>query len=178
MIVQNKGKRMNLSELGKLVVSYGAPLLGAVVAGPSGAGLGKVIANEFGGSIADDISLTDLVNKLNKNPDTRAKLEQIESDHKLELQKIIIQESTKNTVDARRFTEATKTIFPQILSAIIVFGFFVCIYWIAAFKQDADDHEALYLLFGVVGTSFAHVVNFWLGSSFNQSPKYSPKEIS
>jgi len=45
---------MNLSDLGKLVAQYGAPILGGVLGGPAGASVGQVVANVFGGDINND----------------------------------------------------------------------------------------------------------------------------
>lgn len=63
--------------------------------------------------------------------------------------------------------------FAMFISFLIIVSFYACIYWIAAYPQEAGDNDVLYMLLGVSGTSFGAVVNYWLGSSAEKS--YKPK---
>lgn len=164
---------MTLTELGKTIANLGAPLLGGLVGGAPGAAVGQLITDAFGGDINDPAGL---MMRINANTEAAQKLQAIESDHKFELQKLaLVQEtqnielSNKNTADARDQNVKNHTIYPQLVSTIIVIGFFGCIYWVAAYKQDASDHDVLYMLLGVIGSSFGAVVNYWLGSSSDKS---------
>lgn len=164
---------MNLTDLAKIASNYGAPLLGSVIGGPAGAAIGQVVATAFGGEIKDT---NDLIKKITTDAQAYDKMAEIENNHKIELQKLVFQTeidkiklSNENTINAREFSSQNHSVYPQILSSIVVLGFFACIYWIAAYKQEKVDHQVLYMLLGILGTSFGAVINFWLGSSANKT---------
>lgn len=175
---------MNLADLGKMIISYGAPLLGTLIAGVPGNAIGQIVASAFGGDINDPDGLA---KKIARDPDAKAKLEEIQSTQKVELQKLLVLSEQnrlqsenermriafENTQDARKQNVAYRTIYPQILSTTVVAGFFACIYWIAAYTQDAADRDILYLLTGILGTAFGAVVNYWLGSSVDKNIQLS-----
>lgn len=160
---------MNFLELAKTIAAKGAPLLGSVIAGAPGEYVGELVAKAFGGDINDPKTL---MTAINADPDASTKLAQIEANEKVELERILVEGKTKeiqsdveNTANARDFNVKTHSYFPQFLSTLIVTGFFLCIYWIAFFKQESQDHDIMYMMLGIIGTSFGAVVNFWLGSS-------------
>jgi len=176
---------MNLSDLGKLVAKYGAPLLGGILGGPAGMAIGQLVGNEFGVDLSDSNGIQRIADQLLGDPTTRVKLAEIESNNKLELQRLFVSnEKTRleneaaskaldveNTKDARANNAKGHNYTPELLSLGITLGFFICIYWIAAYKQDKTDEQVLYLMLGVIGTSFNTVVNYWLGSSTDKSFK-------
>ena len=155
---------MNLQSLGQAIIGYGAPLLGEVIAGKSGGAIGTIVANTFGGSTPVEV----LAN-MYKDNDADMKLIEIESANKVELQKLLINSALQNTIDAREKNLEQKSVFPQIISFIIILSFMCCIYWIALYPQDKSDHDILNLLLGVIGSAFAAVVNYWLGSSMRNN---------
>jgi len=176
---------MDLSSLGK-VVSRFAPLLGTVIAGPAGASIGQLVAHVFGGDVNDP---DQLIQSINDDPQAKVKLAEIQSAQTTELQRLLvlgeqnrlanetrqIELNHANTASAREQLTATKSIYPQCLSTIVVVGFFATLYWIAAFKQDQTDHDVLYMMLGVVGSAFGAVINFWLGSSADKIFKLGNK---
>jgi len=167
---------MDFKNLANLITQYGAPLLGSVLGGPAGGAIGQIIANEFGGDPNDAQQLYD---RINLNPEARVKLAEIEKNSKVELQKILLQAETarlenatalakidaENTADAREMNTKNISYFPEILSILICIGFFACIYWVAAFAQDAKDEHILNMLIGVLGTAFVQMLNYWMGTS-------------
>lgn len=173
---------MNLADIGKQIAQYGAPLLGSIIAGNTGANIANILVKEFGGNVNTETGLMELAENIHADPETRIKLAEIESTNKIELQKILLaSESSRlqneveirklaneNTMNAREENLKKHSWFPEILSVLVTFGFFLCIYWIAAFHQDKGDEQVLYLLLGVMGTSFNCVVNYWIGSSAMQ----------
>ena len=174
---------MNLSDLGKLVTKYGAPLLGGILGGPAGMAIGQLVGSEFGMDLSTDDGIKSIADKLIGDPTVRVKLAEIEANNKLELQRLFVSNEKdrldsenaskaldiENTKDARaNNTKNPKNYFPEILSFLIVIGFFMSIFWVAAYTQDEGDHDVLYLLLGVIGTSFSAVVNYWIGSSYDK----------
>lgn len=173
---------MNWSELGKQLGSIGFPLIGEALAGPAGATIGKLVANQFSFTMDTDSKIDWLSQAIEKDPEAALKLAELEKNTKVELQQLMVtaeknrleQEVAKmnldvaNTKSARENNVESHSNYPQFLSTLISIGFFACIYWIAAYKQDSDDHDVLYLMLGVIGTSFNAVVNYWLGSSYQK----------
>lgn len=172
---------MNLAALAKTAVKNGAPLIGAVLGTPAGVAIGQLVAKAFG-SDESDYSTTDLINKINLDPDAKIKLAEIESNYKIELEKIILQNTfnqmksaNENTANARENNNkhVENIYFSMFISFLVIASFYVCIYWIAIYPQDAGDHDVLYMLFGIAGTAFGAVINYWLGSSAEKG--YKPK---
>ncbi len=160
---------MNLIDLGKEITQYGAPLLGSIIGGPAGEAIGQIVASKFEGDINDP---QDLINKIRQDAGSRLKLCEIQTAQQTDLQRLAVQQaehqlkySNENTADARRTNLETKTVFPQILSSVVVLGFFGCIYWVAAYKQEGIDHDVLFTMLGGIGSGFGIVLNYWLGSS-------------
>jgi hypothetical protein len=160
---------MTLLDLGKEITKYGAPLLGSVIGGPAGAIIGSIVANIFGGDIGNP---SDLITKIHQDTESVNKLHELELAHQVALQQLVIQQaadgmrySNDNTADARRSNLASKTLFPQFLSTVVIVGFFACIYWVAVYKEQGVDHDVMFTLLGAVGSGFGIVLNYWLGSS-------------
>jgi hypothetical protein len=157
---------MNFSDLGKAISNF-APLLGTVVGGAPGAVMGSIVASAFGGVASNP---QDLIAKIQGDPDAGAKLAEIESNCKIELQRIAMQMAEnefdfQNTKDAREKNTESKTMMPQILSIVVLIGFFACIWVILMYKQDAEDHDVLYMMLGGEVAAFQQMLQYWLGSS-------------
>ena len=159
---------MDLKSLGKTIIGLGAPLLGSVIAGPAGTIIGQVVADMFGGDINDP---DDILKRIRNDPESAIKLRQIQADEAVNLQRFAFLQAelaVKNTVDARANNVASKTVFPEVISVMILIGFFGCVYWIAVYPQENFDKDILNILLGVIGSAFAAVVNYWLGSSMDR----------
>lgn len=166
---------MILSDVAKAISKY-APLLGTVVGGPAGAAIGTLVATAFG---ADPNNPEDILARIQADPEASVKLVEIQSNTKVELQRIAMQTAqnqlqadnqkfdiqTKDVQDARRENVISKSCMPQIISFIVMVGFFFCMYIILAFKQDAEDEKVLYLMIGTVSAAFGAVIQYWIGSS-------------
>src|SRR6266567_3499280 len=78
---------MDMTNIAHTVAKF-APLLGSVLAGPSGAMIGGLVASVFGGDMNQPDALQALITN---DPTAALKLKQIELDHQLELQRLLIQ---------------------------------------------------------------------------------------
>ncbi len=173
---------MDLKSLGQTIVRYGAPLLGTVVGGPAGAAIGQIVASQFGGDANDPI---DLAMRIEADPNARVKLAEIQANTNVQLQTIAMQMAenelkyqtqqldiaAKDTANARANNAETKSMMPEIISFLIMLGFFACIWVIVAYKQDSEDHDVLYMMFGSVSAAFGAVIQYWLGSSVGSRNK-------
>ncbi len=172
----------SLKELGRTVARYGAPLLGTVIGGPAGAVIGQMVASQFGGD-ADDPA--DLMYKIVADPNAAVKLAEIQNNSKVELSRIAMQMaendlkyetqkidlSNQNTKSARDSNALTKSLMPQIISVIIMLGFFLSIWLVASLHQEEQDQQILYMLLGTMASAFGAVINYWLGSSAGSHSK-------
>jgi hypothetical protein len=77
---------MDWKSLAGTVGKY-APLLGTLIGGPAGPAIGAMISAGLG--VGNDP--TEVAQALQINPDVAVKLKQIESDNKIELQKLVVQ---------------------------------------------------------------------------------------
>jgi hypothetical protein len=173
---------MDLKALGEKVIELGAPLLGGVLTGsPAGAIVGQLIAHAFGGNISDTASV---INNMTLDPDAKVKLAKIEADQKTDLAKITMQMASnaqtaetmqmdiaaKDAADARK--NNAKSYIPEILSFILLSGFFLSIWLVIKVKQgDPQDHDVLYMMLGSLSAAFGAVVQFWFGSSAGSREK-------
>jgi hypothetical protein len=117
---------MNLSDLGKTVAKF-APLLGAVLPVPGGLAIGQAIAAAFGGDINNP---SDLINRIQLDPDASVKLKQIESNERIEIERLAVDRIRAQNEDrdsARRREIETKDKIPGQLAMIFTGGYLLMI---------------------------------------------------
>lgn len=88
-----------------------APILGTVVGGPVGAGFGSIIANVFGTEDSPDA----VMQALNSDPAAAVKLQQIQSEERVALQRIMAESAvqTVTQINETMRTEAKSEHWPQ-----------------------------------------------------------------
>lgn len=79
---------MDWKDVGKKVVSLGAPLLGAALGGSGGATIGTMVAGLFG---ADPGSPGEILAKMQTDPEAAIKLREVELRHKERLEEIALE---------------------------------------------------------------------------------------
>ena len=166
-------------ELGKSIARLGAPLLGGAIGGPGGAALGSIVASALGGN-ADDPD--DLNRIIGLDPESAVKLKAIESEHKIQMERIILEGTNAHLADrasARsrevEVTRATgKTNSPlYILAGGVVVGIFALAVALFVVEIPLSNQEVAYMLFGSLVASFGMVVSYFFGSSKGSSDKDS-----
>lgn len=170
---------MDFANLGKTVAKF-APLLGAILPIPGGAVLGQLIANEFGGDASNP---DDLAQRIIGDPNAQVKLAEIQANTKVQLQQLMMQ-NTQNELAAQtaqiesdrldradaRKNNAT-SFMPEIVTFIIIVGFFGCFYMLLALNPTSADQQVLFMMLGTVSTAFGGAVTYWLGSSSGSRTK-------
>lgn len=97
-------QKFDWKRLGRQVADY-APLLGQVLGGPLGGGIGEVVAATLG-TAADPEAI---VAKLRQDPEAHLKIIEIESNQKVELQRILMQrESNRLALETVELQEQSK----------------------------------------------------------------------
>lgn len=70
----------------------------------------------------------------------------------------------RNVENARAMKVATGSLFPELLSTLIVVGFFGILGWMM-YQPSAIESQPLLIMLGSLGAAFASVINYWLGSN-------------
>ncbi len=166
---------MEWSEIGKTVAPH-APLLGRLLAGPTGVDAGTLIA------AALDVEATpEAVAKVLADPGAGAKLQELESRHRRRLEEILLEQSRLQIERERaRLQELPKaraaasaglkgTPASYALAAAVVAGFFWA-FWTVS-KPTAPTSQAAMLMVGGLISAFTQVVQYHFGSSMGSKAK-------
>jgi hypothetical protein len=162
---------MNLEEIGKTILSKGAPLLGMAIGGPAGATLGEVIASELGANPNDT---NDVINKINELSDAKVKLLQIQDQHSEAIKQIGLEEiklkyqavanAQKREIDLAKAGHPDDT--PKILALVYTAGFFIMHFIFSVFPQIKDANILTALTAGEM-----LVLSYYFGSSVGSKTK-------
>lgn len=153
------------------IAKESAPLLGSLLGSPLvGVGL-SLLASVFGG---DPKSPQEILSKIQIDPDKDVKLKQLELDHQdlfRKLQSTDYQTQVDDVKSAREREEKVLQLtgkfdwVQHVLAIIVVVGFFLVIAMVFITSLDKSDHDVLYMLVGVLGTTFGNIYSFYFGSS-------------
>jgi hypothetical protein len=76
----------------------------------------------------------------------------------------VMEVDNANVEGARAMRTATHSLFPELLSGTITLGFFGVL-GLMMHDKTLVESAPLMIMLGSLGTSFAGVINFWLGSN-------------
>ncbi len=176
---------MNLSELGKTIISA-APALGAALAGPAGGGVGiaiKTLASVFG--LAPDAPQEQIEAVIRSDPDASLKLLVAEQNFKTEMRRLDTADLVATLADVqdarKKATEETKTtgrrdyniyvIAYSVLGGylgMIAFLLYVNIY---LGKPIKDESGILFLLMGNLSTFAGMIMGYIYGTTQQSARK-------
>jgi hypothetical protein len=170
---------MDLANLVRTVTQV-APLLGAILPIPAGKEIGKIIAHEFGGDLANP---DDLVSRILEDPQAHIKLIEIQSNTKVQLQQLLVQKSQNELAaktaqlvteqqdrsEARKLGQASRV--PAIVTFIIITGFFFTFVALLLWPNHHPYEQVLYMMVGSISSAFGGAVSYWLGSSVGSRHK-------
>lgn len=151
-----------------LATALGGPLAGAAV---------KVIADKVFGN--PNASEADLAAALASGSLTGAQIQALkQAEIEMQVEMARIDQATEaaylaDTDSARKQTVALAQAdsriawAPVVISALIVLGFFACVFLLFVYERDWSERQAglLNTLFGALILGFGQVCNYWLGSS-------------
>lgn len=151
-----------------------APLLGTALGGPLGGAAAAMIADKLGLESKTVEAVTDALASGKMSPEQVGAVKLAELDFKrfLEQNKIDLAKlDVQNTQGARDMHIALKSHTPDVLSFIIVAGFFGVLALMLSGRVTFADQQALLILLGSLSAGFGAVLNFWLGSSASSKAK-------
>lgn len=164
---------MNWKDI-KGVIGKGVPLLGSLLAGSAGETAGSLIASALGCEADPDV----VADTLKTDPDAYLKLQELEMNHKVELQKIQLQEAETYLADRQsarsREIETTKATgkrdwFMHALAGLFVAGFFVLM-GILMFRP-VQENTILTMVVGALVSGVSMVLSYFFGSSKGSNDK-------
>ena len=157
---------MNWSDLGKKIADF-APLLGGVL-GPAGAGVGALIASEFGTE-----NTPEAINSfIAGNPDAQVKLIEVELANKTQLQDIklkTLQAELSDKQNARAAHEKSK--MPAYLSVGLTLIIMLIVFMLFWVNVPTGSREVLFMLLGVVIKEWGSAMQFWFGTTRSSQDK-------
>jgi hypothetical protein len=166
---------MEWGDVGKIIAKI-APLAGTALLGPAGGVVGGIIASLFGVDAAPD----QVVQAIQADPQAALKLKELEFNHKLELEKMILDAERMRLADVadarRREVEGTKVtgkrdINLYMLAWVLVLGFFALVATLIFRALPPDSSGVIYMLFGSLSAGFVAVTQYFFGSSKGSDDK-------
>lgn len=151
---------MNWQELGQQVADF-APLLGGVLAGPSGSAVGAILASKFG--TKEDPS--DIAAAIQADPNAVLKLKEVESNNETKLQELHLKDKQNARLSHK------ESIMPAALSVALTI--FVCLVVYLLFFAPVPDasKDVLFMLLGVVVKEWSNAMQYWYGTTRSSSDK-------
>lgn len=175
---------MDWKEIGRSLISQGAPLLGGLLGGPAGAAAGKMVAGIFG---VDPESPEEVMNAIQGDPEAMLKIRQFEQQHQQKLQELQLEETKAflADIDSARQREAAvvaatgeKDIHLYMLAYIVVGAFFtltaILAFQVSGAEGETDplsDNPLIMMIVGGVIAGFTQVLSYFFGSSKGSSDK-------
>lgn len=172
---------MEWKDVGGAIKKF-APILGTVIGGPAGGALGGVVstvASAFGlgEEEATPQKLSDIISS---DPEAAIKLKQIESEHKIELEKLAFQMESIRLADTQNARKREMDIVKATgkrdwnlyaLSWIVVAGFFSLCAMLMVVSLPKGQNEVIFMLFGALSSGFGQVLQYFFGSSKSSTDK-------
>lgn len=161
----------------KATIGAVAPGLATALGGPLAGAAVKVIADKvFGNPNATEADLATALASGTLTGEQIKALKQAELEMQVEMARIDQASDAAYLADtdsARKQTVALAQAdsriawAPVVISALIVAGFFTCVFLLFVFEREWTERQAglLNTLFGALVLSFGQVGNYWLGSS-------------
>lgn len=185
---------MDWKKVASKVVDF-APILGTFLGGPLGAaggGLIKVLANELGLKSDEEVTPDAILNAINVNPEAALKLREFELTHKVELQKLVIEQECVELERDKAFLEDRQSArdrevnvtratgardYNLYVLAWTVILLFYALVAVLCFQIVPDANLGpVNQLFGAMAAGFGMVLSYFFGSSRGSAQKSQAME--
>ena len=154
------------------LLSKAAPWLAAAAGGPVGiAGMAiKTLAETLGATEGTVASVTSAL--IGATPEQVLALKAADQDFKLRMQELgfkseadMLRIAADDRADARKMATSTGSWMPSILACAVTVGFFGTLGYLLAYGKPDTGGDALMIMLGALGSAWAQVMNFFLGST-------------
>jgi len=156
---------MNLHGLSQLLIKD-TPLLATAVStvSPAAGIVINLIVKLFN---ADPNNLDDISTKMAADPNAAIKLKQLELEHADILSNNELQDrenARQREIEIDKIT-GKRDIILDVISLIVIIGYFLMCGVICATRLDQSDHDVLYMMVGQLTGGFIMVLSYYFGSS-------------
>ena len=141
-------------------ISQAAPLLGSALAGPSGSLVGQLIASAFGGEQSSPQALHTLIHS---DPEASQKLQQLEADHALALQRLV----SRDRADARKREGISHDRTPAWLAYILTAGVLAALVGLFCYPLPTTNQGVVLGLLSSLITVWVSAMGYYHGSSLH-----------
>lgn len=149
----------------KTIVSETAPLLASILGSPIAGVALALIGQVFG---AKSANVNEIISAIERDPDRGEKLKKLEFDHAEMLEKIAAQNyvtEVEDRKDARQYGAQYKD-FLRHMAYLVTFGFLgALILLFLPLPLDANEHDLILVLIGMLASKWQTVIDFFYGSS-------------
>jgi hypothetical protein len=168
-------------------ISKAAPFLGTLIGGPAGTAIGTLAGtglNMVASALGVEPTQDAVAQAIATDPQAAEKLREFELNNKLELQKLVVQQFGMEIADKdsarKRQSEHEKATGKSdtnlyVLAWVLVLGFLVLtgllLFFSYSGKTIADNTGILFMILGVLATSFGNVIGYFFGSSAGSAAK-------
>lgn len=156
---------MNWSEVAKKIVQAGAPILGGILAGPAGASVGTILAQELGAEPNPD-SINQALMAISEREMLAGKLRDIQNRHLETLRALELMELKIQSEDIRHARESNREHWmPSALTITLAVMVAAITGMLVLIAVPDNSKEVVFYLAGQIVTSFLTAVSYWLGAS-------------
>lgn len=155
------GRVMDWKQVGQSVAKF-APTLGAALGGPTGAGIGAIVASAFGA----ENSPVAVSAAVASSPDAAVRLREIELKHIEILSAIALERYQAEAADVQHAREAHKGHWMTWALTLLLGAMVGALTGVLILRDTPPANtEVVYLIAGQLLTAFLTCVAFWVGSS-------------
>ena len=154
---------MDWSDVGKKIISVGAPLLGGALGGPAGAAIGQVVASQFG---LTEASPDKVLEAITADPEARLKLTELEFRHSerlIELENEYFKLQTEDVQHARGIHQHHW--MPSAITMVMCAMFGAIIGALFIWAIPGENKDIVVYMAGQVSGILTSCVTYWVGST-------------
>ena len=154
---------MDWSDVGKKIISVGAPLLGGALGGPAGAAIGQVVASQFG---LTEASPDKVLEAITADPEARLKLTELEFRHSerlIELENEYFKLQTEDVQQARGIHQHHW--MPSVITMVMCAMFGAIVGALFIWAIPGENKDIVVYMEGQVSGLLASCVVYWVGST-------------
>ena len=154
---------MDWSDVGKKIISVGAPLLGGALGGTAGAAIGQVVASQFG---LTEASPDKVLEAITADPEARLKLTELEFRHSerlIELENEYFKLQTEDVQQARGIHQHHW--MPSAITMVMCAMFGAIVGALFIWAVPGDNKDIVVYITGQVSGILTSCVTYWVGST-------------
>jgi hypothetical protein len=153
----------------------GAPVLGSVLGGPLGSEAGNLVGSLIGQALGVPADPASISSVLATDPNAVAKIQALEAAHAATLQAAASDMNSARQQTMELAKAGSKIAWgAPVVSTVVTMGFISVAFWCVL--HGVTESPVTSMLLGALATKFGTTVDYWLGSSFQNSSTPATKK--